>query len=121
MEKQNIVERHSLWLSVLHGLVNGACQALEVNERDIGGCLFYSSETQPSLVLFDTAPGGAGFVREIKRNVSEVLEKSRQLLSCQSCNEDTSCIACLRTYFNQRDHNRLRRGLAKNYLESIST
>ncbi len=110
----------SLWLSVLYALVNGACQALDIDERDLGGCLYYSQKDHPSLVLFDTAPGGAGFVHEIRNHFAEVMQKALHILDCKSCGEDSSCIACLRTYFNQRDHNRLRRGRAKNYLAQVS-
>lgn len=110
---------HSLWLSVLYAIVNGACQALEIDERDLGGCLYYEKKGHPSLVLFDTAPGGAGFVHEICDHFSEVMTSALHLLNCKSCGEDSSCIACLRTYYNQRDHNRLRRGLAKRYLEAL--
>ncbi len=110
---------HSLWLSVLYALVNGACQALDIDERDIGGCLYYSRKDHPSLVLFDTAPGGAGFVHEVRAHFEDVLDKAIKLLDCKSCGEDSSCIACLRTYFNQRDHNRLRRGWSLDYLERL--
>jgi len=112
-------DHHALWLSVLYALVNGACQALDIDERDIGGCLYYSQKSHPSLVLFDTAPGGAGFVHEIRDRFMEVMNKAINLLDCKSCGEDTSCIACLRSYFNQRDHNHLRRGLAKKYLSAL--
>jgi len=111
---------HSLWLSVLYALVNGACQALDIDERDLGGCLYYSQKDHPSLVLFDTAPGGAGFAHEVRAHFEEVLDKALKLLDCKSCGEDSSCIACLRTYFNQRDHNSLRRGWAKSYLAQLS-
>lgn len=112
-------DSHSLWLSVLYALVNGACQALDIDERDLGGCLYYSQKNHPSLVLFDTAPGGAGFVHEIRDHFTEVMKNALHLLNCKSCGEDSSCIACLRTYFNQRDHNRLRRGLAERYLRAL--
>lgn len=112
-------EFQSLWLSVLYALVNGACQALDLDERDLGGCLYVSQKGHPSLVLFDTAPGGAGFVHEIRDHLPEVMKNALHLLDCKSCGEDSSCIACLRTYFNQRDHNRLRRGLAKSYLSAL--
>lgn len=113
-------DSHSLWLSVLYALVNGACSALDIDERDLGGCLYYSQKGHPSLVLFDTAPGGAGFVHEIRAYFPEVVKKALEKLNCGSCGEDSSCIACLRTYYNQRDHNRLRRGLAKKYLVRFS-
>jgi len=112
-------DSHSLWLSVMYALVNGACRALDIDERDLGGCLYYSKMYHPSVVLFDTAPGGAGFVHEVREHFADVVKEALKLLDCNSCGEDSSCIACLRTYFNQRDHNRLRRGWAKNYLSTL--
>jgi hypothetical protein len=110
---------HALWLSVMCALVNGACHALDIDERDLGGCLYYSQKYHPSVVLFDTAPGGAGFVHDVRDQFINVIERALNLLDCKSCGVDSSCIACLRTYFNQRDHNRLRRGWAKAYLEKL--
>ncbi len=122
LQLQDFENRHSLWLSVLHALINGACQALDINERDLGGCLYYSRKEYPLplLVLFDTAPGGAGFVQDIKIHFREVLNEVLKLLNCRSCAEDSSCIACLRTYYNQRDHNRLIRGRALEFLRLIT-
>jgi ATP-dependent helicase YprA (DUF1998 family) len=112
-------DSHSLWLSVMYALVNGACHALDIDERDLSGCLYYSKKYHPSVVLFDTAPGGAGFVHEVREHFIDVIKDARKLVDCTSCGDDSSCIACLRTYFNQRDHNRLRRGWAKTYLETL--
>jgi hypothetical protein len=110
---------YSLWLSVLYAIVNGACQVLDINERDLEGCLHYK-DLYPSLVLYDTAPGGAGFVEDVKANFKTVVEKAFSILNCKYCNEDSSCIACLRNYYNQRDHNRLRRGYALGYFKQFS-
>ena len=112
-------DSHSLWLSVMYALVNGACHALDIDERDLGGCLYYSQKYHPSVVLFDTAPGGAGFVHEVRDQFVNVIKEALSLLDCKSCGDDSSCIACLRTYFNQRDHNRLRRGWARSYLGAL--
>lgn len=109
-------ERESLWLSLLHAIVRGACQELEIDERDLGGCLSYVDGGHPTLVLFDTCPGGAGFAFAVRDDLGSVARRAVQVLSCRSCGEDSSCIACLRNYGNQRDHNRLRRGLALSYL-----
>jgi len=108
----------SQWLSVLYAFVKGARRSLDIDERDLDGCLYYSS-LHPSLVLFDTCPGGAGFVVEVKERFNEVLDKAINLLNCGYCGEDASCISCLRTYSNQRYHNLLKRGLAMNYLRSL--
>ena len=112
-------QRNSLWLSVLYALVNAACRKLEINERDIDGCLYYSDDDLPSLVLFDTAPGGAGFVQSVKERFSEVVEEALQILDRNCCANDTSCITCLRTYSNQRYHNSLVRMFASEYLQKL--
>ena len=114
-----VKDMYSLWLSVLYAIVNGACQVLDINERDLEGCLHYK-DLYPSLVLYDTAPGGAGFVEDVKANFKTVVEKAFSILNCKYCNEDSSCIACLRNYYNQRDHNRLRRGYALGYFKQFS-
>ena len=112
-------ETHSMWLSTLYALNNAACRALEINERDLGACLHYGRQGHPNMVFFDTAPGGAGFVQEVKDNFIEVVKSAVGIVDKECCGEDTSCISCLRTYFNQRDHNILRRGLARKYLHMI--
>jgi len=117
--KVSFEESHSLWLSVLYAIVEGARRSLDIDERDLNGCLYYSSTKQPSLVLFDTCPGGAGFVVEVKDRFSEILDKAVNLLDCRYCGEDSSCISCLRTYSNQRYHNLLKRGIAYKYLHSL--
>ena len=111
---------NSLWLSVLYTLVNAACRKLEISNREIDGCLNYSIEETPSLVLFDTAPGGGGFVKTVQERFAEVLEEAQILLGKECCGEDTSCIVCLRTYSNQRHHNSLVRGLAHEYFSKLT-
>lgn len=114
-------EKQSLWLSTLHALNNAACLTLDIDERDLGACLNYQKHGYPNFVFFDTAPGGAGFVREVKENFNIIVKKALEVLDCIYCTEDSSCISCLRTYFNQRDHNLLCRGLAKKYLHLLLT
>ena len=58
-------------------------------------------------------------VHEVRDQFVNVIKEALSLLDCKSCGDDSSCIACLRTYFNQRDHNRLRRGWARSYLGAL--
>ena len=119
VETNSIENRYPMWLSVLYALVEGARRALDIDERDIDGCLYYSSANQPSLVLFDACPGGAGFVIEVKERFMDVLDRAINLLNCKHCGIDSSCISCLCTYSNQRYHNLLKRGLTLNYLRIL--
>jgi len=118
LKDQNEIK--AMWLSALYALVNGACDHLEINERDLGGCLYYYKGSDPLIVLFDTAPGGAGFVKEVKENFKGVIDAAIKKVRHSCCAEDSSCISCLRTYFNQRDHNVLQRGLAQKFLNKIN-
>ena len=110
---------HTLWFSVLYALVEAAKRVLDIDERDLDGCLYFSSAKQPLLVFFDTCPGGAGFVIEVKEKFREIIERALDLLDCKYCGEDSSCISCLRSYSNQRYHNLLQRGMALDYLRKL--
>lgn len=109
----------SLWLSLLYSIVTAAWLELEIDERDLGGCLHFATKDSPSLIVFDTCAGGAGFSLAVREDLRAVLLRAHEVVSCRSCAEDSSCIACLRNYGNQRDHNKMQRGLALRYLESL--
>lgn len=115
----SVEQMHALWLSVLYAFVEAAKRVLDIDERDMDGCLYVSSREQPSLVLFDACPGGAGFVIEVKEKFRNIVKTALELLDCKYCGEDSSCISCLRTYSNQRYHNSLQRGIALNYLRKL--
>ncbi|MGE3726441.1 MAG: DEAD/DEAH box helicase [Candidatus Sericytochromatia bacterium] len=112
-----------LWLSVLAALVRGACQALQIEEDNLDGTLGnYSGGPYRSLVIFDTFPGGAGFVRELQQPnaLKRVIEAALEIAeSCPACSESQSCNACLRRYQNQFAHDLLKRGLAAAFLREL--
>lgn len=109
----------STWWSLLYALLLGASEELGIERRDIDGCLYpYGERTRPpAIVLFDNIPGGAGHVRRIGENLQDVLEKTYQLADgCQSCDEETACYGCLKTYDNQFCHHMLQRGPVSKFL-----
>jgi hypothetical protein len=59
------------------------------------------------IILFDTAPGGAGYARQLAESITEVFRTAQALLQGCSCGD--SCYGCLRNYFNQNFHKRLNR------------
>jgi len=103
------------WLSLLYAVLQGASRALAIDDRDIDGCLHHRRGA-PSLVLYDTSPGGAGIVREIAANLRTAFQAARTVAECSACAPDTSCISCLRTYANQRYHEVLQRRFALEFL-----
>ena len=99
--------------SFMYALLEGASESQGIKRTDIDGTLYYRSWGEaPSIILYDTVPGGAGHVENIRNHLSEaILEGYKRVRDCQ-CGIDTSCYNCLRNYQNQRYHDELQRGYA---------
>ena len=116
-------------LSILYGVLKGACSYLNIEERDISGCIHYfqnpvSGLPNYSLVLYDSTPGGAGHVKRITEEnafTSILRETLRLMKQCDCGGEamDTSCYSCLRSYQNQKYHDILQRGYVVNFLQKM--
>lgn len=103
-------------LSVLYAILDGAAQAMGISRSDISGCIDYEG-VHPAIILFDEAAGGAGHVKKVFENFTEVLRTAMKRVngSC-GCSPETSCYGCLRNYGNQYEHDSLTRGGAYQYL-----
>ncbi|WP_341547454.1 DEAD/DEAH box helicase [Desulfitobacterium sp. THU1] len=120
---------YEVGLSVLHGVLRGMCRYLNIEDSDISGCLhyFYNSHTNRpnfSLVLFDKTPGGAGHVRRLntERALEGVLMETLNLMQQCDCGgeeKDSSCYTCLRGYYNQKHHDRLKRRYVIDFIQEI--
>jgi ATP-dependent helicase YprA (DUF1998 family) len=111
------VPDHDQWSTLLYALLEGASDALGISGDDINGCLDRSG-IHPVIILFDEAAGGAGHVKRIYSQLSEVLKAAYQRVDGHcGCGEETTCYGCLRSYRNQYEHDILSRGMAKEYLE----
>jgi hypothetical protein len=99
--------------SMMYALLDGASQAMGIRREDIDGTLYYRNfGDPPSIILYDTVPGGAGHVAHIRNALRPAAEAGlKKVYTCQ-CGEDTSCYNCLRNYRNQRFHDELQRGHA---------
>ncbi|HHV44058.1 MAG TPA: DUF1998 domain-containing protein [Firmicutes bacterium] len=110
------------WLSLMYGLLEGAACVLGIVRDDIDGCVYITGDvTHPSLILFDDVPGGAGHVKRLANDATlkEVLEATLSRIESCACGEDTSCYGCLRNYYNQWCHDRLKRGPVVDYLRGL--
>jgi len=73
-----------------------------VEDREIGwACvparISATGEETRTVILFDTATGGAGFVAQAVQHLPELFRKAREILTCpRDC--DRACHACLLTY-----------------------
>jgi hypothetical protein len=104
-------DRETAALSTLYGLI-AALPAIGVSQQDVGGSLSVSPSGRRSMVIFDEVPGGAGHTRYIRAHLHDLVEAAIDRVSRCRCGSDTSCYGCLRSYRNQRDHDRLVRQAA---------
>jgi len=69
------------------------------------------------LILFDIAPGGAGYCAEIGAHLKDVFSIPACIM--RDCRCGDSCYRCLRSYRNQWIHSRLDRHLVSQGLDDI--
>lgn len=115
--------------SVLHGIIRGFCSFFSVDERDIAGTLQYFVHPSTgngcyAIILYDSTPGGAGYVRMLQQPDALELVLRETLLLMERCTcggdtADTSCYTCLRNYYNQKYHDYLSRGVVIHFVRSI--
>jgi ATP-dependent helicase YprA (DUF1998 family) len=106
--------------SLTFAMLEGASEALGIRRDDIDGTL-YTREygTPPSIILYDTTPGGAGHVEQIRGKLKAAAEAALKKVEACKCGEDTSCYNCLRNYRNQRFHDQLQRRYAVRLLKAM--
>jgi hypothetical protein len=106
-------------------LAKAACRKLELEPSEI------QAEFRPALTdagqvgleaeiyLYDTLPGGAGFVRQAGELGLALFEKALEIL--EGCEEhcDSSCYRCLRSYKNKFEHHQLDRHIAASLLRYL--
>ncbi|APA97244.1 hypothetical protein NS506_03191 [Nocardia seriolae] len=102
-------DSESKWLSVLYALLEGASEALEISRDDIDGTLSWSADGRRSIVLFDTVPAGAGAAKKIAEHLEQVVHHAVVRVTVCDCGPETSCYGCLRSFRNDRFHERLSR------------
>lgn len=108
-----LLSNNAAMKSLMYALLEGASESQGIRRDDIDGTLYYRSYGPlPSIILFDTVPGGAGHVEHIKEHLRDAVETGLKKIEKCSCGEDTSCYNCLRNYRNQNIHDELQRGYA---------
>jgi hypothetical protein len=105
--------------SAVYALLEGASTALEISRDDIDGTVHLGADGVPSLVLFDTTPGGAGSTLRIAENLVDVAHAAATRVGGCECGEETSCYGCLRAFRNERYHEELSRRAALELLQEL--
>jgi hypothetical protein len=103
-------------------LASGAAYQLQIDPAELDFTLrfvFKDAAFDTEVILFDTAPGGAGYASKCfeEADLRGVLDKALGVLSCDRCQD--SCYNCLRSYGNQWMHARLNRLFVRDGLHSF--
>ncbi|MBR2506949.1 MAG: DEAD/DEAH box helicase [Bacilli bacterium] len=120
--KLNGREEYAKALSFLYALLEGISSALGIERNDIDGLLEVNlDKSSYDILIYDNVPGGAGHVKRLVNldSVINSLNNACKKVSQQCCDEDTSCYNCLRNYYNQSHHNKLKRSYAKAVIDTI--
>ena len=113
---------YSVALSFMYAFLEGISDALEIDRDDIDGIIEMNAEEHSwDVLVYDNVPGGAGHVKRLldKTTVIDSLKSSLVKVSQNCCDEDTSCYNCLRNYYNQMYHSRIKRGYAKEVIVEL--
>jgi len=116
-------------LSILNAILRGISSSLNIEQDDIAGCLqFFRNPTTGvgnyAIIFYDRTPGGAGHVRRLNDPIvlEEALKQALELVNnciCGGEDHNSSCYSCLRSYYNQKFHDRLKRKYAIDFLKQV--
>lgn len=108
--------------SLAYALQRGVCSSLDIETSDIGVSWRWMARraegARMEFILYDLAPGGAGFVKEAFENWDAVVQSSLRV--CESCKCESACYDCLKSYGNQAFHDKLNRRDVVSFIKSVS-
>ena len=122
MLKSYSKEDHAIALSFMYAFLEGISIGLGIERNDIDGVLELNLEQHSyDILIYDSVPGGAGHIKRLveKNAVVSSLKAAYTKVSQQCCDEDTSCYNCLRNFYNQANHSKLKRKYARDFIESL--
>lgn len=99
----------------------GMQRLLYVGPQEIGSFMrrtHESDQLHATLVLYDTMPGGTGYLSRTARSLPQVAAIVAQHL--RDCNCERACYRCLKEFWNQRDHALLDKQLVLNVLDELA-
>jgi DEAD/DEAH box helicase/Helicase conserved C-terminal domain/Domain of unknown function (DUF1998) len=103
---------NTVWLWTLtQAFAIGGARLLQIDSREIAftfRCAPSDALLKREAILFDTAPGGAGYCDQLYEDLRALFQSAADVLDCrEECGD--SCYACLRSFDNQTIHSRLNR------------
>ncbi len=125
----NVVDVNVAW-TILYSIMEGLSKTINVERNELSGCLhWYHNENYGCgnfcFVIFDNTPGGAGYVRRLGETdiLTQALKEGYRIVSECSCGgdeADTVCYSCLCNYYNQKQHDVMKRKYAIDFYKLFS-
>lgn len=125
----DISHANEAW-TILYSLLEGLSRYMCIDRNELSGCLqWYRDSTHPcgnfGFVLFDNTPGGAGYVRQLKDPsvMANMMREGFRVVNSCSCGgeaQDTACYSCLCNYYNQKQHDILKRKYAIDFYKTFA-
>ncbi len=106
------------WRSLTYALLAAASEVIDVPRMELDGLFRPLNNQLAEIIIYDNVPGGAGYSRRIADKFNRILETAYKIAS--TCDCDTSCYDCLRTYSNQPFHADLNRHLVVRFLQPLA-
>lgn len=109
-------------LSFMYAFLEGISEVFSIDRLDIDGIIELNLKTGSyDVIIYDNVPGGAGHVKRLLNSdyLKEALKSALVKVSQQCCDENTSCYKCLRNYYNQSYHGKLKRKYAKEVIKDL--
>jgi ATP-dependent helicase YprA (DUF1998 family)/recombinational DNA repair protein RecR len=113
-------QSEEFYASLKAAVIEAAGSVAQAEEGELAGftrTILENGQMRQDLVIYDNVPGGAGYVRKVAAEFSEVLSVARALLD--GCQCEKSCYKCLRSYRNQFEHKLLDKRLISGYLDRL--
>lgn len=126
----NITKPEVAW-TILYSLLEGLSRYMCIDRNELSGCLQWYKDSNHDVgnfgfVLFDNTPGGAGYVKQlVDPNVfAHMMKEAYRIVSNCDCGgdaADTACYSCLCNYYNQKQHEILKRKYAIDFYTQFDT
>lgn len=115
--------------TILYAMLEGLSRRMGIDRNELSGCLQWYRDSEHTgsfgFALFDNTPGGAGYVRQLSKPevLEEMLQEAYRVVTNCDCGgdaADTACYSCLCNYYNQKQHDILKRIYAIDFFRQFA-
>ena len=108
----------------MYAILNSVSTVMTIERRDIRACLtckVVDKKREHKIIIYDSVPGGAGHSRRLVTDDGDVFKRViyGAYKAMSECKCTPSCYKCLRSYENQKIHDKLDHEKAAEFLKQL--